>query len=161
MNTFNNDRPDCVLDGFEYLTTRTFDTSIEHVAKPESLASETGGDHMTESSSHVTDPDGHVTKSGRHGAEPGFLVCCSCSDNCSNRSKCECWQLTLEEAKVIGNSRYSVGYVHQRLKRPQHSAYAPYFSSAHHNVSAWCIFPSGCTSVTRIASVGGIAPTMW
>lgn len=57
-----------------------------------------------------------------HSKEPEFLVCCSCTDKCANRSKCECWQLTQEEAKVLGNARYSVGYVHQRLKRPQHSA---------------------------------------
>ncbi len=70
---------------------------------------------LPEAKGHVTKPSGPMT-------EPEFLVCCSCTDNCSNRSKCECWQLTLEEAKVIGNTRYSVGYVHQRLKRPQHSA---------------------------------------
>lgn len=57
-----------------------------------------------------------------HKLDADSLVCCSCTDNCTNRSKCECWQLTQEEAKVIGNVRYSVGYVHHRLKRPQHSA---------------------------------------
>ena len=51
-----------------------------------------------------------------------FLVCCDCTNSCVDRSKCACWQLTLEEAKVINNSQYSVGYVHHRLKRAQHSA---------------------------------------
>lgn len=54
--------------------------------------------------------------------DEGFLVCCSCIDNCTNRSKCECWQLTIEESKALGQEpRHSVGYVHHRLKREQFS----------------------------------------
>ena len=59
----------------------------------------------------------------QHAQEPEFMVCCSCTDSCVNHSKCECWQLTQQEARALPNPRYSVGYVHQRLKRPQHSAY--------------------------------------
>ena len=54
--------------------------------------------------------------------DPGFLVSCRCKDNCDNRSKCECWQLTLQEAQAVGLTKHSVGYVHGRLRRPQHSA---------------------------------------
>eukprot|EP00731_Ephydatia_muelleri_P023685 Em0015g1268a len=54
--------------------------------------------------------------------DDGFLVSCSCVDNCTNRSKCECWQLTMEESKALGQEpRHSVGYVHHRLKREQYS----------------------------------------
>ena len=54
--------------------------------------------------------------------DDGFLVSCSCVDNCTNRSKCECWQLTIEESKALGKEpRHSVGYVHHRLKREQYS----------------------------------------
>jgi len=59
--------------------------------------------------------------------EPEFLVSCSCTDNCTNRSQCECWQLTIEEARAIGETQYSVGYFHHRLRREQLSAYV--FSS--------------------------------
>lgn len=64
------------------------------------------------------EPDVHIP------TNPEFLVCCSCTDNCANRSRCECWQLTFQESSVVGGERkYSVGYVHQRLNRQQHSAY--------------------------------------
>ena len=52
-----------------------------------------------------------------------FMVCCSCTDDCVNRSQCECWQLTIQEAQVMRDAKHSVGYVHHRLKRPQPSAY--------------------------------------
>lgn len=55
--------------------------------------------------------------------EPEFLVTCSCTDNCTNRSQCECWQLTIQEACAIGETQHSVGYFHHRLRRPQLSAY--------------------------------------
>ena len=55
--------------------------------------------------------------------EPEFLVCCSCTDNCTNRSQCECWQLTIQEACAIGETQHSVGYFHHRLRRSQLSAY--------------------------------------
>jgi histone-lysine N-methyltransferase SETDB1 len=54
--------------------------------------------------------------------DPGFLVSCSCTDNCANRSTCQCWRLTMQEAQTISSSKQSVGYTHGRLKRPQHSA---------------------------------------
>jgi len=55
--------------------------------------------------------------------EPEFLVSCTCTDNCTNRSQCECWQLTIEEARAIGETQHSVGYFHHRLRREQLSAY--------------------------------------
>jgi histone-lysine N-methyltransferase SETDB1 len=55
--------------------------------------------------------------------DPGFLVSCSCPDNCSNQAGCACWQLTTQEAsRTIGPTKHPVGYVHGRLRRPQHSA---------------------------------------
>ena len=26
-----------------------------------------------------------------------FLVCCDCEDDCQNKSKCACWQLTIQQ----------------------------------------------------------------
>ena len=137
MNEFSNLKPDCVPGGtFHYITTRTLELS-SHVTRHDNQATAQNptGD-MVDADSRVisvTGPkiesDGHMAKLAESRShvtvpmmEPGFLVCCTCTDGCSNRSKCECWQLTLAEGKVLGNSHYSVGYVHQRLKRPQHSA---------------------------------------
>lgn len=86
VNIHSKELPDCLQEGFEYLTHRTYEPNIPHQQHAE------------------------------------FVVCCSCTDNCLNRSKCKCWQLTQEEAKLIGNTSYSAGYVHSRLKRQQHSA---------------------------------------
>lgn len=27
---------------------------------------------------------------------PDFLVCCDCTDDCQDKEKCQCWQLTIE-----------------------------------------------------------------
>jgi histone-lysine N-methyltransferase SETDB1 len=50
-----------------------------------------------------------------------FLVCCDCEDDCSDKSKCACWQLTVShtvasnpEARVHPN----VGYEFRRLLVP-------------------------------------------
>ena len=28
--------------------------------------------------------------------DPNFLVCCDCTDDCQDKEKCQCWQLTLQ-----------------------------------------------------------------
>ena len=28
--------------------------------------------------------------------EPEFLVCCDCTDDCQDKTKCQCWQLTIK-----------------------------------------------------------------
>jgi histone-lysine N-methyltransferase SETDB1 len=33
--------------------------------------------------------------------DPGFLVSCDCTDNCSNRKKCSCIQLTVQVANSL------------------------------------------------------------
>ncbi|XP_071831065.1 histone-lysine N-methyltransferase SETDB1-B-like isoform X2 [Apostichopus japonicus] len=48
--------------------------------------------------------------------DPGFLVCCDCTDNCQDKSKCACQQLTIEATKVTSGSAIpDAGYVHRRL----------------------------------------------
>ncbi|XP_018016350.2 LOW QUALITY PROTEIN: histone-lysine N-methyltransferase SETDB1-like [Hyalella azteca] len=46
-----------------------------------------------------------------------FLVCCSCTDDCQDKSRCECWQLTLESNKRLPPKLQlnDPGYVHRRL----------------------------------------------
>lgn len=49
--------------------------------------------------------------------DPEFLSCCDCEDDCSDKTKCQCWQLTLDGAK-LGNPQISpadVGYNYKRL----------------------------------------------
>ena len=36
--------------------------------------------------------------------DPDFLVCCDCTDDCQDKEKCQCWQLTI---KVFGNNLLS------------------------------------------------------
>jgi hypothetical protein len=50
--------------------------------------------------------------------EPEFLTCCNCTDDCQDKEKCACWQLTIShtiasnpEAKIHKNA----GYQHRRL----------------------------------------------
>lgn len=40
-----------------------------------------------------------------------FRSCCDCTDDCSDKSKCSCWQLTLSNSKVS-----NVGYKYKRLE---------------------------------------------
>ncbi|XP_035794441.1 histone-lysine N-methyltransferase eggless-like [Anopheles albimanus] len=46
-----------------------------------------------------------------------FLVCCDCEDDCFDKSKCQCWQLTIEGAKFLAPDQpiESIGYVYKRL----------------------------------------------
>lgn len=49
--------------------------------------------------------------------DPGFLSCCDCDDNCQDKSKCECAQLTIECTKAIeGTADLNAGYNYRRLK---------------------------------------------
>ncbi|XP_022904964.2 histone-lysine N-methyltransferase eggless [Onthophagus taurus] len=52
--------------------------------------------------------------------DPNFLVCCDCTDDCLDRSKCACWQLTLQCLKYMekGTDPKSVGYQYRRLLEP-------------------------------------------
>ncbi|XP_021368077.1 histone-lysine N-methyltransferase SETDB1-B-like isoform X3 [Mizuhopecten yessoensis] len=52
--------------------------------------------------------------------DPDFLVCCSCTDGCSDRTKCECQQLTVEATGIVegGKKNPNAGYEHRRLKEP-------------------------------------------
>ncbi|XP_065343367.1 histone-lysine N-methyltransferase eggless isoform X1 [Cloeon dipterum] len=49
--------------------------------------------------------------------DPGFLVCCDCTDDCLDKSKCACHQLSVQEAAVITNKPdpNKVGYNFRRL----------------------------------------------
>ncbi|CAH0395429.1 unnamed protein product [Bemisia tabaci] len=50
--------------------------------------------------------------------DPGFLVCCDCTDDCQNKEKCACWQLTMEGQKVIpgmDDAELNEGYIYRRL----------------------------------------------
>ncbi|XP_070198817.1 histone-lysine N-methyltransferase SETDB1-like [Littorina saxatilis] len=47
-----------------------------------------------------------------------FLQCCDCTDNCRDRSKCACQQLTIENTEWIGERDPDAGYQHRRLQEP-------------------------------------------
>ena len=49
--------------------------------------------------------------------EKEFLVCCDCTDDCQNKEKCACWQLTIQNtaASPDGIVNPNAGYSHRRL----------------------------------------------
>ncbi|XP_017781976.1 PREDICTED: histone-lysine N-methyltransferase eggless isoform X1 [Nicrophorus vespilloides] len=47
-----------------------------------------------------------------------FLVGCDCEDDCSDKSKCSCWQLTLQGTKYLNKTKTSIGYNYRRLNEP-------------------------------------------
>ena len=54
--------------------------------------------------------------------DPGFMVCCDCTDNCWDKKKCRCCQLTIETTREGRNkkskkkaSHSNAGYDHRRL----------------------------------------------
>ena len=56
--------------------------------------------------------------------DPEFLVCCDCVDNCRNKEKCRCSQLTIENTNLgrknkkthhSSKKRKSYGYNHRKL----------------------------------------------
>ncbi|KAK0175942.1 hypothetical protein PV328_000131 [Microctonus aethiopoides] len=51
--------------------------------------------------------------------DPEFLCCCDCEDDCQDKSKCQCWQLTMQGATFGGRvPNHAVGYVYKRLPEP-------------------------------------------
>lgn len=52
--------------------------------------------------------------------DENFLVCCDCTDDCQDKEKCECWQLTIEGTKLGpgGEADPTVGYQFKRLPEP-------------------------------------------
>ena len=52
--------------------------------------------------------------------EEDFLTCCDCVDDCQNRDKCACWQLTIQSTAATpeGEVNPNVGYVYRRLTEP-------------------------------------------
>lgn len=51
--------------------------------------------------------------------DPNFLCSCDCEDDCQDKTKCQCWQLTIQGATLGGKeSNTSVGYVYKRLLEP-------------------------------------------
>ncbi|XP_072034491.1 histone-lysine N-methyltransferase SETDB1-B-like isoform X2 [Amphiura filiformis] len=49
--------------------------------------------------------------------DPEYLMCCDCTDNCMDKSKCACWQLTIESTAVnpSGTKDKKAGYMNRRL----------------------------------------------
>lgn len=49
--------------------------------------------------------------------DPAFLCGCDCTDDCQDREKCSCWQMTIEGQKLIPNNVIdpNVGYHYRRL----------------------------------------------
>ncbi|XP_014476372.1 PREDICTED: histone-lysine N-methyltransferase SETDB1 isoform X2 [Dinoponera quadriceps] len=51
--------------------------------------------------------------------DPAFLCSCDCEDDCQDKSKCQCWQLTIQGATLGGKvPDTAVGYVYKRLPEP-------------------------------------------
>ncbi|XP_025086880.1 histone-lysine N-methyltransferase eggless-like isoform X2 [Pomacea canaliculata] len=50
--------------------------------------------------------------------DENFLQCCDCTDNCWDRSKCACQQLTVENTTWIGEKDPNAGYHYRRLREP-------------------------------------------
>ncbi|XP_027838304.1 histone-lysine N-methyltransferase SETDB1-like isoform X2 [Aphis gossypii] len=52
--------------------------------------------------------------------DPKFLCGCDCTDNCQDKTKCSCWQLTYESKKNYPNiiKGTNIGYNYKRLESP-------------------------------------------
>ena len=52
--------------------------------------------------------------------DEGFLTCCDCTDDCQDKSKCSCWQLTINTTAAEGDGliKPNSGYVYRRLHEP-------------------------------------------
>lgn len=51
--------------------------------------------------------------------DPAFLCSCDCEDDCQDKTKCQCWQLTIQGATLGGKvPNTDVGYVYKRLPEP-------------------------------------------
>eukprot|EP00118_Oscarella_pearsei_P010514 m.64869 g.64869 ORF g.64869 m.64869 type:complete len:216 (+) comp35285_c0_seq4:2089-2736(+) len=57
-------------------------------------------------------------------SDPDFLVCCDCTDDCEDKSKCACFQLSRESALAIGvkDKAQEIGFHHKRLAANHKSA---------------------------------------
>ncbi|XP_058056855.1 histone-lysine N-methyltransferase eggless [Anopheles bellator] len=51
---------------------------------------------------------------------PEFMSCCDCQDDCFDKSKCQCWQLTITGARFLNPKQQidSIGYIYKRLQEP-------------------------------------------
>lgn len=49
--------------------------------------------------------------------DTAFLTCCDCTDDCKNKAKCACWQLTIQNTACDRDAtvQKDVGYQHRRL----------------------------------------------
>ncbi|CAG5104386.1 Similar to egg: Histone-lysine N-methyltransferase eggless (Drosophila melanogaster) [Cotesia congregata] len=51
--------------------------------------------------------------------DPDFLCSCDCEDDCQDKNKCQCWQMTIQGATFGGRvPNPAVGYVYKRLPEP-------------------------------------------
>ncbi|XP_011866930.1 PREDICTED: histone-lysine N-methyltransferase SETDB1 [Vollenhovia emeryi] len=51
--------------------------------------------------------------------DPAFLCSCDCEDDCQDKEKCQCWQMTIQGATLGGKvPNTAVGYVYKRLPEP-------------------------------------------
>ncbi|XP_018314698.1 histone-lysine N-methyltransferase SETDB1 isoform X2 [Mycetomoellerius zeteki] len=51
--------------------------------------------------------------------DSAFLCSCDCEDDCQDKEKCQCWQLTIQGATLGGKMPNSaVGYIYKRLPEP-------------------------------------------
>lgn len=51
--------------------------------------------------------------------DPAFLCSCDCEDDCQDKEKCQCWQLTIKGATLGGKMpNTAVGYMYKRLPEP-------------------------------------------
>ncbi|XP_070168553.1 histone-lysine N-methyltransferase eggless isoform X1 [Polyergus mexicanus] len=51
--------------------------------------------------------------------DPSFLCSCDCEDDCQDKTKCQCWQLTIQGATLGGKMpNTDVGYIYKRLPEP-------------------------------------------
>ncbi|XP_055997005.1 histone-lysine N-methyltransferase SETDB1-like isoform X3 [Ostrea edulis] len=59
------------------------------------------------------------TKGVKLNLDQEFLVCCDCTDNCRDKSKCACQQMTVESTSVSGGkTNPEAGYQYRRLQEP-------------------------------------------
>ena len=73
-------------------------------------------------------------------AEPGFMISCTCQDNCHDARKCECQQLTAQESSIIYGK--GCGYFASRLVSQQISAYVCVFVNEDFYLTCSLSFPS-------------------
>lgn len=59
-----------------------------------------------------------ITKGVPLNLDPDFLSKCDCEDDCQDKEKCACWQLTISGAEKIGMKSDEVGYQYRRLLEP-------------------------------------------